>query len=313
MGTVTVIGSSNIDLVIQNRSLPRIGETVTNGDFFRAFGGKGANQAVAAARAGSQVHFIGSVGDDSFGKQMIENLKQDGITVDGVSVCSGNASGVALIMIDEKGENIISVAPGANRLLSPDSVCEHRHLIEESDAVLIQLEIPLDTVYAGIEVASEAKIPVILNPAPVPPEPIDSSCLSLISYLLPNRGELGMITGLNIGSREMIENAVNELMNKGVGSVIVTMGKEGVYYKAEENSGSINAVEVDSLDTVGAGDCFAGCLATALANAKSLEEAISFGNAGAALSVTRRGAQPSMPYLNEIENILSSYLNKKES
>lgn len=304
MGTVTVIGSSNLDLVIHSRSLPQTGETVTGGEFYRAFGGKGANQAVAAARAGAEARFIGCVGDDSFGTQMLENLDRDGISTEGVSVCREAASGVALIMVDEQGENIISVAPGANRYLTPEHIDRYSGLIEQSDALLLQLEIPLETVYAGIEKAAQADVSVILNPAPVPEKPLDRTYFGMVSCLLPNRGELGTITGLTVDTSETVERAAGSLLETGAGAVVVTMGSEGVCFRSGTQNGTVAARAVKSVDTVGAGDCFAGCFAAAMAQGHSLDQAAAFGNAGAALSVTTRGAQPSMPVLSAIQDML---------
>jgi ribokinase len=193
------------------------------------------------------------------------------------------------------------VASGANRLLRPDDIRKHKHCIGESDTVLIQLEIPIETAYTGIEIASEADVPVILNPAPVPPEPLEDKYLGMVSYILPNRGELELITG---GAEKEVEHAVDTLMGKGIGSVVVTMGNEGCYFRTGDLSGYVPAIEVESVDTVGAGDCFAGCFAAGLSDGMDIEKAVRFGTAGAALSVTKRGAQPSMPRLKETRKLL---------
>ena len=304
MGNVTVIGSSNIDLVIKSGLLPQPGQTVLGGDFFQAFGGKGANQAVAAARAGAHTAFIGKVGKDSFGDQMKHNLKADGIDISGLAADPDLPSGAALIMVNEEGENIISVAPGANSRLLPDDIEKNSALIQKADIILLQLEIPLETVYRAIDIAAEGGTKVILNPAPAPNETFSPDHLRSVSCCIPNKGELEILTGAAISSEKDLEKAVSDLSSRGVDTVLVTLGSEGVFYFDKGSFGTVPSKKVVPVDTVGAGDCFSGCFAAALSDNIDLVQAVEFAVAGAAVSVTRMGAQPSLPARDEIENML---------
>ncbi|MFH1706418.1 MAG: ribokinase [Planctomycetota bacterium] len=298
MGIVTVIGSSNIDLVVKSPGLPAPGETVLGGEFFQAFGGKGANQAVAAARAGATVRFIGSVGDDDFGRAMRANLTGDRIDITGLKTVPGAPSGVALILVDGRGENMIAVAPGANSCLTPADIDAARPLITGAAIVLLQLEIPLATVYRAIAVAHAAGVPVALNTAPAPQGGLDRAALTQVAYCMPNRRELVGLTGL--AEDRPVDAAAARLRAMGPATVIVTLGAQGVYYTGPAGEGRVAARKVTPVDTVGAGDCFAGCCAAALAEGCPLAEAIAFATAAAALSVQVRGAQPSMPHREAI-------------
>lgn len=303
MGRIAVVGSSNIDLVIKGFKLPRPGETVLGGHFFEAYGGKGANQAVAAARAGAETAFIARVGSDAFGTRMLANFKADGIDTAGVSITDG-PSGAALIMVDKKGENMIAVAPGANAGLSAADIDRSAEVISRSDAVLVQLEVPLEAVYAAVHQAHAAGRTTVLNPAPAPSEPLDPDVIACIDYLVPNRVELGMLVGRPVRSVPEIRAAAAVLIKQGTRCVIVTLGREGVYFDNGKEHGTVPSREVKAVDTVGAGDCFAGCLTTGLAEGMDIKTAITFAAAAASISVTRMGAQPSMPYRHEIAEAL---------
>jgi ribokinase len=276
---------------------------VVGGHFFRAFGGKGANQAVASARAGAETAFISKVGDDSFGTEMMSNFEKDRICIEGVGICKNAASGVALILVDEKGENLISVAPEANGLLTPDDINANAHLISEADVILLQLEIPLETVYTAIEIAKEAGVRIILNPAPMPKQGFSEKHLEMVDYCIPNSIELSMLSNSKTDSEESIQKAAVSIRDKGVGTVVVTLGSSGVFYIDDSGEGTVPAKEATPVDTVGAGDCFSGCFACALSEGSELKKAVEFAVGGAALSVTKMGAQPSMPMRTDIMNI----------
>lgn len=282
MVDVTVVGSSNTDMVAASKRLPRPGETVLGSGFYQAAGGKGANQAVAAARAGAKVAFIGCVGDDAMGVQARENLAREGIDVSALSTVEGAASGVALIFVNEKGENMISVAPGANAKLSPAMVEAARESIENANVVLLQLEIPLDAVERACDIAHGARVPVLLNPAPA--HPLSLELLKKISVLIANEEEMA---------------ALDQEMD--VERIIVTLGQDGgrVMERGRE-TWSYEPDRVEAKDTVGAGDCFCGWLAAGMAEGKELRACVETASKAAALSVTRRGAQPSLPCRDEV-------------
>jgi ribokinase len=285
---VIVIGSSNTDMVIKSQNLPEKGETVMGGVFEIFAGGKGANQAVAIARSGADVTFVSVVGDDDFGKVTIRNLKAENIDTKFVKTVSGTASGVALIMVDEDGENIISVAPGANYKLSIDDINE----IDFSDycSAVFQLEIPMRTVEQGIRSAGMAGCKVILNPAPA--AELENDVFEYVDYLIPNRNELALLAG---NDNADFEGSARSLIELGVKNVIVTLGSEGALYINADETINVSAFKVEPVDTVGAGDCFVGNFTAALAEGQVELEAIKYASAAAALSVQKHGAQTSMP------------------
>jgi len=302
--SVVVVGSSNTDMVVRSKNLPSPGETVLGGEFFQFPGGKGANQAVAAARAGARITFIGRVGDDPFGDTAIAGLQKEGINVDTVQRDRESPSGVALILVDERGENLISVAPGANARLSTQDIDRCLGIIQSADVVLLQLEIPLDTVYHTIEVAQAAGRTIILNPAPAPQEPIPSEILAKVSILIPNETELAMMAIHPVRSDPEAEEAAHIMLDKGVNAVVLTRGNRGSLIVTSDRTLPVAALPVEPVDTVAAGDCFAGALAVGVAEGKNLEEACRFATAAAAISVTRKGAQPSLPTRSEIDALL---------
>ncbi|MDD4108736.1 MAG: ribokinase [Prolixibacteraceae bacterium] len=294
---ILVIGSSNTDMVVKVPRIPSPGETVLGSDFIIAPGGKGANQAVASSRAGSEVVFIAAVSDDSFGKESVENYKREGIDTSYIKIKSETHSGIALINVASDGENSISVASGANNLLLPDDIYSSVEAFEEAAVVLVQLEIPMETVAAVSEISSSKGIPLILNPAPA--SVIPEIIYSRIEVLTPNETEAEILTGSKAGE---IPEMARELFDKGAEAVIITLGRKGVYLKNSEFSGYIKGYTANAVDTTAAGDVFNGALASALANKISLFEAIDFAQRAAAISVTRMGAQPSAPELNEINS-----------
>ncbi|MCF8362588.1 MAG: ribokinase [Prolixibacteraceae bacterium] len=297
---IAVIGSSNTDMICRVPNIPRPGETILGNEFSTVQGGKGANQAVAAARAGGDVTFIACVGNDTFGQQAIEAYQKDGINTSCIQKINGVSTGVALINVADSGENSIAVAPGANAHLSPEIIEKYRDEILASDMVLMQLEIPLETVYHVTRLAYSANIPVVLNPAPACE--IDKDILKLFTLVTPNEHEASLLSGCWPEAKNEIESAM-EIQKQGVKSVIVTTGSKGAYYLDGESSGVIKGVKVNALDTTAAGDTFNGYLVVELAKGKRLPGSIELANKAAALSVTKRGAQPSIPYINELNYI----------
>lgn len=302
MARIVVVGSCNADMVIKAPRLPKPGETVTSGSFFRARGGKGANQAVAAARAGGAVTLIGSVGVDTFGDDAIAGLEEDGIDTSHVVRSAATPSGVALIMVDASAQNLIAVAAGANALLSAADIRACEASITSADVLVTQLEIPLAAVEEAIGIAYRAGVQVILNPAPACT--LSDELLGRIAVLTPNASETERLTGINPSDDGALPRAADALLARGVDACVITLGPAGVYVATRERRERVEAWDVTPEDTTGAGDVFSGALAVALGDGKDLFEAARFANAAAAISVTRRGAQPSAPHRDEIINLL---------
>ncbi len=301
---ITVIGSSNTDMIIKVPRLPKPGETVLGGKFSTAPGGKGANQAVAAARSGGKVTFVARVGDDIFGEQALKGFKEDGINTDFIIKDKEAPSGIAEIFVSEDGEDSIAVALGANLNLSVYDVIAAKEAILSSDILLMQLEIPLKTVQYAAKLAFDHGIRVILNPAPGQPLPIE--ILKTVSILTPNETEAAMLTGIKIEDEGAGEDAGRILISKGVNKVIITIGKKGALILDSSGSELVGGFKVHAVDTTAAGDIFNGALAVALAEKKNIWEAVKFGNAAAALSVTKLGAQPSAPKREDILDFLEN-------
>jgi len=299
---IIVVGSSNTDMIIKTPRIPRPGETVLSGEFYMAAGGKGANQAVAAARAGADVVFIGRVGDDMFGKQQVDSLIHDGINVAHVVRDKEAPSGVALICVAPDGENSITVASGANARLAPEDVKHAEKVITSASLLLLQLETPFETIKAAAEIASAAGVPVILNPAPA--QTLGADILSHVTYFTPNETEAELLTGRAIVKKSDLFGAAEALLSKGIKAVLITLGAQGVYVATKEKMDLVPAFRVRAIDTTAAGDVFNGALAVALAETKPLQEAVRFASAAAALSTTKIGAQPSIPFRKEIEDFL---------
>ncbi len=299
---VVVVGGSNTDLVVQAPRFPKPGESVIGGIFAKFQGGKGANQAVAAARSGAQVTFIGRVGNDDFGREAMARLEAEGIDLRFTQCDDKNASGVALIIVDAGGENEIVVALGANNALSTDQMDQALEVISTADAVLCQLEIPLQTVLYLAEITERTGRRFVLNPAPAVQLP--DHVYRCVDVITPNLGELGILTGMPVETLDGIEQAASTLLRKGCGAVVVTQGSQGSLTVTPEESWWTEAMKVDARDTVGAGDCFSANLAVALAEGHNMKEAVRFATVAAAISVTRLGAQPSMPFRAEIDELL---------
>lgn len=296
---IVVVGSSNTDMIIQAPRIPRPGETILGGDFSMAAGGKGANQAVAAARAGGAVTFIARVGQDMFGESAIKGFIADGIDVKHVIRDGKAPSGVALIFVAADGENSIGVASGANGQLSSKDVQAAADAIGNADVLVMQLETPIETVQAAAELAASKGVKVILNPAPA--QSLDDKLLKHVTVLTPNETEAELLTGIKVADEAGAAEAAKALRGRGVGLVIVTLGAKGVYVSSSEFEGSVAGFTVKAVDTTAAGDVFNGALAVAIAEGRALKDAVRFANAAAAVSVTRLGAQPSAPKRDEIE------------
>lgn len=300
---ITVIGSSNVDLIMKMKELPRLGETITDADYIQTFGGKGANQAVAAARAGGPVYFVNCVGDDIFSGPMLENFKNDGINVDFVFHETGIASGTALVMIGGNGENYLSVAPGANYRLTPEYINLAVNTIEEAEIIIIQNEIPAATIEYIIETAYRLNKKVLYNFAPA--KPFDREYLKKIWLLAVNEIEAEFLSDQKVNTDAEIINAAATLAGMGPETVIITLGSKGSYLHSKEIKLFIPAFKVDAVDTTAAGDVYCGSLAVALAEGKSIGDAITFACASSAIAVTRLGAQPSAPSRIEIDQFLA--------
>lgn len=298
---VTVLGSSNTDMIVPVPHIPVMGETVLGSDLIIAAGGKGANQAVSAARLGAQVRFIAAVGDDDFGTKATDGFKAEGIDTSHVKVTPGVPSGVALIFVDGEGHNAIAVASGANAHVSANDVRSASTALEGAGTLLVQLETPLHTVREGLRVARDAGCRTVLNPAPAPDSGLPDALLSLVDVLTPNEGEAQALAGRE-GEPEELAQA---LLARGVGSVVITLGDRGALVATRERREVAPAYEARAVDTTAAGDAFSAGLAVALAEGSDLFEAAGFAGAVASLSVTRRGAQPSMPHRDEVERLLA--------
>ena len=301
---IMVVGSSNTDMIIKMDQLPRPGETILGGQFVTAAGGKGANQAVAAARAGGAVTFVARVGEDMFGSQAVEGFVRDGISVEYVFKDKASPSGVALIFVAKDGENSIAVAGGANGNLSPADLEKAKPALIRAKILVAQLEIPLETVQAAAELAAAHGVTFILNPAPA--RPLPDSLLKLVSLLTPNETEAELLTGIKVNSEPTAAAAAQALLAKGCGTVIITLGAKGAFAATANTRFLVPGFKVTAVDTTAAGDVFNGTLAVALSEGQPLAEAIRFANAAAALSVTRLGAQPSAPNRQEITHFLQA-------
>jgi len=308
-GKVLVVGSSNMDFVAQVASLPRPGETVMGGKFSTHLGGKGANQAVAAALAGAEVTFVARVGKDPVGDQMLASLREKGIALGFVIRSEANPSGVAIIMVDAQGENIIAVCSGANLELSPEDAKAAESAFAAADVLVCQLETPMVTVRKALALARQRGACTVLNPAPAQQlaGATDDlpALLSQVDVLTPNETEAEILTGLTVRDIEEAKAAGSRLLQAGAKNVVFTLGSNGALLVSEKGSQHFPSLPVQPLDTTGAGDAFSGALSARLALGRPLGEAIQFANAAAAISVTRLGAQESMPRREEVEKMLA--------
>ena len=299
---ILVVGSSNTDMIVNVPRIPKPGETVLGGEFTTAPGGKGANQAVAAARAGGDVTLVACVGGDMFGQQALEGFAKDGINTQYVAHSGKSPSGVALIFVSAEGQNSIAVASGANALLSLAHVRRAAGAFHGASALLMQLETPLRTVADAAKLARRHGVPVILNPAPA--QELPGALLRQISILTPNESEASALSGITVRDKATAAKAAAKLRQRGASAVIITLGAQGAFVVDAQTHQLVGGFRVKAVDTTAAGDVFNGALAVALGEGQSLLESTSFANAAAAISVTRRGAQPSAPSRREIESLL---------
>jgi ribokinase len=301
--SIVVVGSLNMDLVIRSPHFPRPGETIIGGELHTVPGGKGANQAIAAARLGAQVSMVGRVGRDTFADPLLENLDADGIDRALVVRDGEAATGVALIVVDDNGENSIVVASGANMRLSPADVEAAEPLIAAADLLLLQLEVPLESVIRSAELARAHGAKVVLNPAPA--RPLPASLLWLVDVLVPNESEAALLTGLPVGTQTEAGEAAQALLASGVGTVVLTLGERGALPVRAGEMRVCPAFDVKPVDTTAAGDAFVAGLAVALAEGQALYEAVRWGNAAGGLATTVLGAQTSLPTRQALEQFLS--------
>ena len=298
MKKVVVVGSTNTDMVIKAARIPAPGETILGGRFLMNPGGKGANQAVAAARLGGEVVFIAKVGNDLFGREAKSLFAKEGICTDYVLTDLSEPSGVALIMVDAKGENCISVASGANAALVPDDILSARGDIESAGVLLMQLETPIETVLCAATWAAAKGVPVVLNPAPACKLP--DALLKCLNMITPNESEAQLLTGIKVSDEASAAAAAAALCAKGVKRVVITMGAKGAFVYSDGMGSLVPAFKVKAVDTTAAGDVFNGALAVALIEDRPLAAAVSFAAKAASVSVTRMGAQSSAPHRNEL-------------
>ncbi len=301
---IVVVGSSNTDMIIKAPRIPKPGETVLGGRFSMAPGGKGAIQAVAAARAGGDVVFVARVGSDFFGERAIKSFNLDKIDAGLIPKDREEPSGIALVFVDEAGQNSIAVAAGANAKLSRKDIEKSADAIASADILLMQLEIPMDTVLAAAQIASANDVPVILNPAPA--QKLSPKLLRYISILTPNEFEAEVLTGIKISDDRSAGAAADSLLTQGVETVLITLGPRGAFLATKGIRELVRGFSVRAVDSTGAGDVFCGALAVALSEDRQMRDAVAFANAAAAISVTRLGAQPSIPRRREIEKFLST-------
>ena len=312
---VLIIGSSNMDLNIYSQRFPKPGETVTGGVYKQFLGGKGANQAVASVRSGSKTIFFGKVGIDAFGNDMISQLENEGVNIEYVIRDPHESSGVAFILIDETGENMISVAPGANFKLTPEEVQANSEVIKNAKCLIVQMEIPIETIEEIFKIAKQGEVIKILNPAPL--KPIRLSILNNIDIIIPNEGELLQLHSL-LKLKELVGNSKDRIIQAskdismfGIKTIITTLGNKGciLYDAVEDKITEVPAFKVQAIDTVGAGDCFNGVVASKLCQGENILTSVKYATVAASIAITRQGAQASMPYLNEIEDRFKHYID----
>ena len=296
---ILVVGSSNTDMMIKTEHLPRPGETVLGGSFFMNPGGKGANQAVAIARLGGQIAFICKTGSDIFGHQSHQLFEEEGIDTSYIFSDTKNPSGVALITVDENAENCIVVASGANANLSPENLSKAESAIDDAEFILMQLEIPIETVEYVADTAHKKNKKVILNPAPA--QKLSKELLKNLYMITPNETEAELISGIKISDEQSVLESAKKISEMGVDNVIITLGAKGAFVYSDHICEIVPTVKVKAIDTTAAGDIFNGALTVALAENRSLIESVRFACKASAISVTRIGAQSSAPYRNEVD------------
>lgn len=300
MNKITVIGSINLDTNLRVHHMPKPGETIHATRHYSAAGGKGANQAVAAARSECEVNFIGGIGSDAVGKEMLDLLQKEGINTDGIKTVEQESTGQAFITVDDDGQNSITIYAGANYAFGPEDVLQNRSLIENSDFLVAQFETPVEATIKGFEIAHKAGVKTILNPAPAMTK-IPAELLRLTDVITPNETEAATLTNVQVVDKESAQKAANVLHEQGVSAVIITIGSKGAFYDYQNKSELIPAYKVKAVDTTAAGDTFIGVMASVLKpDFSNLKAAITFGNKASSITVQHYGAQPSIPYKKDI-------------
>lgn len=300
MNTITVIGSINLDRTIRVKQMPKPGETMHTKEIFSAGGGKGANQAVAAKRSEAATNFIGAIGNDEAGEMMRELLSEEGIELSGVQTLEKQATGQAYIIVDDQGENSIMIHSGANNAFTPEQVKAHADVIKASDFVVAQFESTLESTIEAFSIAREAGVKTILNPAPAL-EQVPEELLKVTDMIIPNETETEILTGIKVTDEASLKAAADHLHQLGIEAVIITIGSKGAFYDVQGHNGIIPAFKVNAVDTTAAGDTFIGAMSSVLEkDFSNLEEAIKYGNKASSVTVQRFGAQPSIPYKNEL-------------
>lgn len=300
-----VLGSINADHILNMKAFPKPGETLSGNHYQITFGGKGANQAVAASRSGANVQFIAAVGDDDIGKQICEQLKKDKIDIRSVQMIAQEKTGVALIFVNEQGENQIGIYSGANAAVTPNYLDAYQQDIINADAILMQLEIPIETIESAIKLAKAHGTQVIVNPAPA--QLLADEILKNIDIITPNETEAKSLTGITVSSEQDADLAAQFLHKKGIMTVIITLGSKGAWVSVNGFGKLIPAYKVNVIDTIAAGDTFVGMLMSALLNNKTLCQAVNYAHAAAAIAVTRVGAQSSIPWYDEVDQFIAKH------
>jgi len=306
---VIVVGSLNMDLVIRAPKIPKPGETVLGSDFRQVPGGKGANQADAAAKLGAETAILGAVGRDSMGSTLVQALKMDGVKVDMVLEKEDLPTGVAAIVVEDSGNNAITVAPGANSGLTPHDISSMEGIFKGATVMLVQLETPLDTVKRALQLARENNVKTILNPAPA--MELDDEIFSLVDIMTPNETELEILSGMDTSDLDKVESAGQYLLKKGVSRLIVTLGSQGSMDIVQDSATTYPAYKVKAVDTTAAGDSFNAALAVSIANGESMEDSIRFATKVGAMTVTKNGAQTSLPLVGQVEDFEEWYEKMK--
>ena len=304
MKKICVIGSIGYDLTTYMYKFPKAGETIVGKKFIQNPGGKGDNQVIASARVGGDVTFIGAVGDDNYGELLKKNLEENKVKTH-MKIVPNMSSQIATILIDESGENRIVIVPGANNFVDKKQIDDNFDIIKECDIILMQLEIPIETVEYVVDKFYELNKIIILNPAPG--AELSDNIIKKCTYLTPNENEIGLITKMPYDTIDNIKSAAKCLFDKGAQNVLVTLGEKGAYLKNKNDDIIIPTLKVKALDTTGAGDCFNGVFAACLAMGKNAIEAIKYANVASSISVTRSGAVPSLPYKNEVDEKFKEY------
>lgn len=303
---IVVIGSSNTDMVMQVRDFPRPGETIMGCGFMQNQGGKGANQAVACARLGTDTSFVGKLGDDALAQNTISLLRREGIDVSHLTQTSEAPSGTAFIMVDSRGENSIIVNSGANACLMPADIDAASSLIAQASVVLMQLETPVPTLTHAAHMAKEKGAMVVLNPAPAPISPLPDELLKNVDILVPNQTEAERLSGIAVEDDATLLEAIRRLKENGIGQVVMTLGSRGAVTEVDGRLVMVHGFKVDAVDTTAAGDTFCGALCVRLAEGCGVEQAMRFACKAASLTVTRMGAQQSIPHLSEVSELFNS-------